>query len=219
MVVDDDGTGNGLVFELNDTNNEFEITVVFGSIPPIVMLPDLLACDEGFDTATFDLTQQNELISSAPNDVITYYTNEEDAIANTNPIEDPEQYTNSIDPQRIFVRLENVICFATSSFLLTTENCAPTIPQGFSPNGDGLNDVFEISNLLNIFNDFTLQIYSRQGNLIYEGTNDDGFWDAIPNTGLLVQNKVVPVGTYYYVLQLNDEEFPDAFLGFVYINY
>lgn len=219
LVVDDDGTGNGFVFELDDTNNEFLITVVFGSIPPIGALPDLLECDEGFDMATFNLTEQNDLISTDPNDTITYFTNEEDAIANLNAIQDPEQYVNSIDPQRIFVRLENVICFATSSFLLTTENCEPTIPQGFSPNDDGFNDVFEISNLLNIFTDFKLQIYSRQGNLIYEGNNDDGFWDGTPNTGLLVQNKIVPVGTYYYVLQLNDPQFPDAYLGFVYINY
>mgnify|MGYP003148541127 FL=1 len=195
------------------------MVVVFGSIPPIAPLPDLLECDEGFDTVTFDLTEQNELISTDPNDTITYFTNEEDAIANTNPIADPEQYTNGADPQRIYVRLENVICFTTASFLLTTENCAPTIPQGFSPSGDGINDEFEITGLVNVFDDFTLLIYSRQGNLIYEGKNEDGFWDGIPNTGLLAQNKLVPVGTYYYVLHLNDPEFTDAFLGYVYVNY
>tara|TARA_R110002072_G_scaffold16233_3_gene63928 strand:+ start:121360 stop:123798 length:2439 start_codon:yes stop_codon:yes gene_type:complete len=219
LVVDDNGMGIGQVFELDDTNNEFEMVVVFGSIPPIAPLPDLLECDEGFDTATFDLTEQNELISTDPNDTITYFTNEEDAIANTNPIADPEQYTNGADPQRIYVRLENVICFTTASFLLTTENCAPTIPQGFSPSGDGINDEFEITGLVNVFDDFTLLIYSRQGNLIYEGKNEDGFWDGIPNTGLLAQNKLVPVGTYYYVLHLNDPEFTDAFLGYVYVNY
>ena len=79
---------------------------------------------------------------------------------------------NGADPQRIYVRLENVICFTTASFLLTTENCAPTIPQGFSPSGDGINDEFEITGLVNVFDDFTLLIYSRQGNLIYEGTNE-----------------------------------------------
>ncbi|TDI78802.1 MAG: gliding motility-associated C-terminal domain-containing protein, partial [Bacteroidetes bacterium] len=134
-------------------------------------------------------------------------------------ISDPEQYQNVVDPQTIFVRLENEICFATASFLLTTQNCEPIISQGISPNGDTLNDTFKIEGLLDVFNDFILKIYSREGNLIYEGVNEDGFWDAIPNTGIFVQNKVVPVGTYYYVLLLNDPEFPDAFLGFVYVNY
>jgi len=220
LVVDDNGTGNGFVFELNDTNNEFEIDVVFGTIPPIGMLPDLEACDEGFDTATFNLVEElNELISTNFGDTITYFLTEEDAIANTNPIEDPEQFVNSSDPQQVFVRLENDICFTTASFTVRTINCEPEIPQGISPNGDGLNDVFKIEKIINVFVDFNLKIYSREGNLIYEGGNEEGLWDAIPNTGLLQQNKIVPVGTYYYVLQLNDPDYPDAYLGYVYVNY
>lgn len=219
VVVDDDGTGMGTIVELNDFNNEFEIVAQFQSIPPIANLPDLLECDEGFDTATFDLTVQNILISNNTSDTINYFTTLENAIANTNSISDPEQYQNSIDPQTIYVRLENEICFATASFLIATENCAPEIPEGISPNGDGLNDVFKITNLIDVYEDFQLKIYSREGNLIYEGGNQDGLWDGIPNRGLLRQNKVVPVGTYFYVLALNHPEFPDAFLGAVYVNY
>jgi len=100
-----------------------------------------------------------------------------------------------------------------------TENCEPFIPEGFSPNGDMINDEFEITGLLNVFEDFSLKIYSREGNLIYEGGNDEGFWTGIPNTGLLYRETLVPVGTYYYVLYLNDEEYPDPYLGFVYVNY
>lgn len=218
-VVDDDGTGAGLVLELNDTNNEFEITVGFNSIPPIMGLPNILECDEGFDMATFDLTEQNGFIATDPNDTITYFTSESDAISNLNPIDDPEQFMNSSDPQEIFVRLENEICFTTASFLVATENCKPFVPQGISPNGDSLNDVLEITGLLDVFSNFDLKIYSRQGNLVFDGGNDDGFWNGIPNTGLLRQDKVVPVGTYYYVLQLNDPDFPDALLGFIYVNY
>ncbi|MEL6811071.1 MAG: gliding motility-associated C-terminal domain-containing protein [Bacteroidota bacterium] len=218
-VVDDDGSGLGIIEELNEFNNEFEIMAEFGTIPPIATLPNLLECDQGLDTATFDLTQQNELISTDPNDIISYFISEEDAIANINAISDPEQYQNTSDPQTLYVRLENQICFTTASFLLTTENCEPLITQGISPNGDTLNDEFVITGLIDVFLDFNLKIYSRQGNLIYEGGNEDGLWDAIPNTGLLVQNKVVPVGTYYYVLVLNDPEYPNPYLGYLYVNY
>ncbi|NNM22679.1 MAG: hypothetical protein HKO54_03925, partial [Flavobacteriaceae bacterium] len=138
-VVDEDGNGMGIVEELNEFNNEFEIIAEFGTIPPIPTLPDLLECDEGFDIATFDLTVQNELISSDPNDTISFFTTLENAIANENAISDPEQYQNATDPQIIYVRLENEICFTTASFLLTTENCQPIISQGISPNGDSLN--------------------------------------------------------------------------------
>jgi gliding motility-associated-like protein len=218
-MVDDVGNGTGIVEELNEFNNDNDSYTVFGTIPPVGELPDLVACDEGFNMATFDLTVQNENISGDPNDVITYYTNEADAIAGENSIQDPENYTNGIDPQRIYVRLDNIICFSTGFFIIRTENCPPFIPEGFSPNEDTINDEFEITGLLNVFEDFNLKIYSREGNLIYEGGNDDGFWNGVPNTGLLYREQIVPVGTYYYVLQLNDEEYPDAFLGFVYINY
>ena len=109
----------------------------------------------------------------------------ENAIWNIDPILDPGAFINTSDPQEIFVRLENDICFAISSFFIITENCEPFIPQGFSPNGDGMNDEFEITGLLNVF---------PEGNL-------------------------VPTGLYYYVLHLNDPQYPKAFISYVYINY
>jgi gliding motility-associated-like protein len=218
-VVDDDGNGNGAVEELREDNNSFMQTISFESIPPIPNLPNLLECDTGFDTAIFDLTEQDELIRTGQDDVVQYFTTSEDALQNTNPISNPSEYQNATDPQTIYVRLENDICFATASFLLTTENCAPFIPQGFSPNGDGINDTFEISNLLNIYENFELNIYSRDGNLIHTAHNADGFWDGVATQGLLFTGSTVPVGTYYYVLVLNDPKYPDAFIGWVYVNY
>jgi gliding motility-associated-like protein len=218
-VVDDDGNGNGAVEELREDNNSFMQTISFESIPPIPNLPNLLECDTGFDTAIFDLTEQDELIRTGQDDVVQYFTTSEDAMQNTNPISNPSTYQNSTDPQTIYVRLENEICFATASFYLTTENCAPFIPQGFSPNNDGINDEFEISNLLNIYENFELNIYSREGNLIHTAHNADGFWDGVATQGLLFTGSTVPVGTYYYVLVLNDPKYPDAFIGWVYVNY
>ena len=219
LVVDDQGDGVGVVEELDETNNIFETNVAFSSINPIPDLPTILLCNQGFDSATFDLTTQNDLISADTNNVITFFTNEVDALDYTNPIENPSQYSNTSNPQTIFVRLDTDICFTIASFIIAVENCEPWIPEGFSPNGDGINDVFEISNILNIYFDFNLKIYSRDGNLIYEGGNEEGFWNGIPNTGILVKDNIVPAGLYYYVLYLNDAAYPNPFTGSVYINY
>jgi len=220
VYVDNLNGLQGDILELSELNNEFEVEVVFRTIPPIPSLPDLLECDEGFDTATFNLTQQNELIPIIDSgDIISYYTTEEDAIANENSIQVPELYQSTSTLQVIYVRHENEICFAINSFRLITENCPPIIPEGMSPNGDDLNDLFQIEGLINVFERFTLQLYSRNGNLIYEGGNQQGLWDGIPNRGIFNQTNIVPVGTYYYVLMLNDSNFPDPFIGWVYVNY
>ncbi len=218
-VVDDDGNGNGSVEEFREDNNIFTQIFSFESIPPIPNLPNLLECDKGFREAVFDLTVQDEVIRTSPEDVISYFTSQENALENTDAINTPSQYQNETEPQTIYVRLENDICFATTSFQLNTEKCAPFIPQGFSPNNDGINDEFEISNLLNIYDKFELKIYSRYGNLIHTARNNDGFWNGVATEGLLFSGNLVPVGTYYYVLILNDAKYPNPIVGWVYVNY
>ncbi|MEZ4874588.1 MAG: gliding motility-associated C-terminal domain-containing protein [Flavobacteriaceae bacterium] len=220
-VVDDDGTGLGTIQELNEFNNEFEITVTFGSLPAIPELPNLIECDTGFQKATFNLFDEDLLAAITTNTQgeIQFFTSLAEATVNLNPIQNPGEYENTSNPQTIYVRLENEICFTTSSFQLIVEKCPPMIPDGISPNGDGLNDVFKIFYIVDVFPNFELKVFSREGNLIYEGGNDEGLWNAIPNRGILQQNKVVPVGTYFYVLVLNDPNYPEPFIGDVYVNY
>ena len=218
-AVDDTGVNQGIVEERNETNNHFTLPVTFLTIDPIAALPDLLLCNEGFNSAVFDLTLQNDLISSNTVDIIRFYTSLENALSNSFAITNPSSYQSLSAEQEIFVRLDTAVCFAVSSFWITIENCPPFVPQGFSPNRDSINDVFEISGLLNIYENFELKMYSRDGTLIYIGGNAQGFWNAIPNTGLLYEKKLVPVGTYYYVLLLNDPSMPTPLIGYVYVNY
>ena len=160
---------------MDELNNEYSVSIEFGSLPPILPLSNLIECDEGNESANFNLTQQNNSISTNTNDIITFYVSEEDANLNENEITDTGNYQNTSNPQTIYIRLENEICFTTSSFEIETENCIPFIPEGFSPNNDNINDVFEIDHLLNVYLDFELKIFSRYGNIIYKGTHEGRF--------------------------------------------
>ncbi len=51
------------------------------------------------------------------------------------------------------------------------------IPNIFTPNGDGKNEVFQIDNLSEFYQN-KLQIYSRWGDLIYESNNYQNNWNA-----------------------------------------
>jgi gliding motility-associated-like protein len=72
------------------------------------------------------------------------------------------------------------------------------IPTAFSPNDDGLNDVFKPT-LIN-FEDYTLQIYNRWGQKIFESSDASIGWDGQFN-GKTVQN-----GVYTYVMRYKTTE-------------
>lgn len=218
IVADDNGNGNGVIQETNETNNTASTQVTMLLLPQVSNLPTIEACDVGFNTATFNLTSNEHLLTISTNQ-IEYYTTHDDAVLQTNAISMPTAYQNSADPQTIYVRVDNASCYQITSFNLTTINCPPWIPTGFSPNDDGTNDEFEISGLLTIFEDFELKIYNRYGTLIYAGGEELGFWNGISNKGINNTGKRLPVGTYYYVLHLNDPNFEKPLLGWVYMNY
>ena len=80
------------------------------------------------------------------------------------------------------------------------------IPTGFTPNQDGVNDTWNIKNL-NRYEDFLVSVYSRSGQLVYTSDNYIKEWDGRHNGNL------VPVGTYYYLININ--KFQKAFTGSV----
>lgn len=215
-IVDDDGSGNGIVLEINETNNTDLITFTIEPLPEAEILNTLISCDIGFNSAEFDLTQNLQNIIFDDFSQVSFYESLDDLAIQSNKIIDPENYTNSSSPQNIFLRIENNTCFDLYSFQLIIENCPPVIPQGFSPNEDGKNDWFNIQGLYNVFENHELLIYSRYGNLIFEGNNTKK-WYGKANRGLPNQDKLVPTGTYFYVLNLKDSAYKPL-TGWVYLN-
>ena len=73
------------------------------------------------------------------------------------------------------------------------------IPSAFSPNGDGLNDVWIIKGLESYPN-LTIDIFNRWGSIVYRtnGYDDARAWDGT------IGNGNAAIGTYYYVIDLKD---------------
>jgi len=80
------------------------------------------------------------------------------------------------------------------------------IPQGFSPNGDGVNDYFVIIGLED-FPENTLIIFNRWGNKIFEATPYNNDWDGTNKFGVTFGDQL-PEGTYFYLLTLTPDEEP-----------
>ncbi|MCH2225743.1 MAG: gliding motility-associated C-terminal domain-containing protein [Crocinitomicaceae bacterium] len=86
----------------------------------------------------------------------------------------------------------------------------PAAAYAFSPNGDGVNDVFVIDYLEDTENQ--VYIYNRWGDLIagfanYD--NDNVVWDGTYNS------KVVPAGTYYFISEYNQNQKHQAWIQVV----
>lgn len=127
-------------------------------------------------------------------------------------ITNPENFNVTSESQSVFARVENDLCYDIFPIIIISENCDIVIPQAISPNNDGLNDVFEIQNLYDVHENHTLKIYNRYGSCIFEGNNNSKWM------GQSKEGETVPVGTYFYVLELNNSE-NETFTGWVYCNY
>jgi gliding motility-associated-like protein len=90
------------------------------------------------------------------------------------------------------------------------------IPDGFSPNGDGINDTFNIPNIEFLFPDFTLEIYNRYGNVMYKGNRNTPDWDGRSNQSTVIDG-VAPNGVYFYIVNFNKGNKP-AKQGRLYLN-
>ena len=76
------------------------------------------------------------------------------------------------------------------------------IPDGFSPNGDGVNDSYTIPDIEFVYPDYKLEIYNRYGNLMFEGNRNKPRWDG-KNSESKIIGDVAPNGVYFYVVYFN----------------
>ncbi len=113
-------------------------------------------------------------------------------------------YSNRCDEATVLVRVSDEALF---------------VPNGFSPNGDGLNDYFEIVGI-GSYERVKLKIFNRWGNLVYESENygpaGDGFWDGKADRGGRTSDGQLGTGTYYYILDLGRGN--EKLSGFIYLD-
>jgi gliding motility-associated-like protein len=107
-----------------------------------------------------------------------------------------------------------VLCFLFNIGVAKTSNAQSannsiTIPNVFTPNGDGINDVFRITGA-NV-SDIQAHIYDRWGNIVYYFWGVNGFWDG----RTWPAGEVCSDGTYYYIIKItpNDASEEQVFTG------
>jgi len=82
----------------------------------------------------------------------------------------------------------------SDSTLIIIKDCDIEIPNTFTPNGDGENDIFKLlTDDVDFFKTFNISIVNRWGNIVAEFSVPDFKWDGKDKSG-----NIVETGVYFY---------------------
>ncbi len=100
------------------------------------------------------------------------------------------------------------ICSTAKLIIRVNREIVIIVPQGFSPNGDGKNDLFEIKDL-GYYPENELLIFNRWGDEVFFAKPYLNDWDGKhKGKGLVVSGTELIDGTYFYLLKLDKDSKP-----------
>ncbi|XKX06107.1 gliding motility-associated C-terminal domain-containing protein [Tenacibaculum maritimum] len=214
--IDDDGDGVNTIDENPDPNTDGSVTDAQDTDNDGI--PDYLDTDDDGDGVnTIDENPDpntDSIITDAQdtdNDGVPDYLDTDDDGDGVNTIdENPDPNTDGSVTDAQDTDNDGV-----PDYLDTDETV--TIYNEFTPNGDGDNDTFYIE-FIERYPNNNLEIYNRWGNLVYSKKGYDNTFKGVSNGRLNIdENSKLPVGTYFYVLDLG-ESGKEPLKGWLYIN-
>lgn len=122
------------------------------------------------------------------------------AIEELSPTIQLSKYANLLhdNQNKVTVSITNISgCMATNILEIDNKNLC-FIPRGISPQGDGVNDRFDLSH----FGGVSLQIFNRYGKKVYDKKNYQNEWFGQTNSS----TTLLPGGTYFYQFVTNQGE-------------
>ena len=155
----------------------------------------LIQISAGEDSTIFQ-GKEIHLMASGGTDTTTYYwtgrdfQTRQDTIS---PIVKPQDTTVYV------VIAKTGVCSTSDSVkIIVLGKFNP--PTGFTPNGDGYNDTWMLPGISG-YKNVDVQIFNRWGEKVYHSSGEYKPWDGRNNN-----KKVLPIGTYYYVISYSDDQ-------------
>lgn len=104
-------------------------------------------------------------------------------------------------PNQIFVVVtaEDGITVKRYNIVVTRASFATTLPNVFTPNGDGVNDTWVLPNI-NLYPDCTVKIFNRGGQQVFNSVGYGTPWDGTFN------GRTLPPDVYYYIIDLKHNQ-------------
>lgn len=99
-----------------------------------------------------------------------------------------------------------------SQVVITVNSCDILVPTAFTPDNDTYNDVWDIGYLDLVYPENQVSVYNRWGELVY--VSDKGAYALRPWDGSY-KGELLPVGSYYYIIEFNNDAEEDSDTGTV----
>lgn len=207
--------------DVNYGDSSWAINLCVDESYTLVIYDTVCVYNETYDVLPFEMpdievtVEPDSLFTTNPQALLSFENKSADSIPITSWtwIFPDGTSTNQINPTYVFVKTDSLVKFTYT----TIDNCSDTvyIPISvrefelqvynvFTPNGDGVNDRYEIPYLERYISNH-IYIFNRWGDLVYEKENYNGEWDG----GKL------PDGVYFYVLKCQGYWEEDVFRGSV----
>ncbi len=177
-----------------------EVIVTFTGLPEVELGSTVLKCAD--EVLTLDATPTGETSGN-----ISYVWFLDGGV-----ITGQTQATLNVTDEGIYaVEVNDGGCIGSDDVQVSfydNENCV--ISQGISPNGDGLNDCFDLQFLSDKEGPLEVVILNRHGRVVFELNNYTNQWCGLNDDG-----DELPVGNYFYVIKSSAAE---ATTGYIYLN-
>jgi gliding motility-associated-like protein len=187
-VIWDGGNGtDNLILTFTDNHGCSDDTIVIApsTLPPTANYSTNPQVPETLENTTIQFTDASVAAGGDPLATWQWVFNPPSA-TDTILTQNPSQLFNTNDSVAVtLIVISELGCRDTLLASIT----APFVPNAFSPNGDGKNDLFKIPFITNL-KENNLVVFNRWGKKVFEVDNYANTWDG----------ENLPSGTYFYVV-------------------
>ena len=166
-----------------------QTTIVVNPPPGLTMGPEI----------TIAPGESTKLNPSVTGNIVTYLWKPSTGLSDPT-IKDPVASPSVTTVYTLDITDENN-CEASGNIKITVDegSLKISVPNAFSPNGDGINDTWVITHL-SAYPGATVQVFNRYGQLVFQSENNSKTWDGTYN------GKPLPMATYYYIIDLKNNQ-------------
>lgn len=203
-----------LIYNATDINSgQYTLSVTNKNCSSDTVSTTVLVRTIDLHVATAPLVCEGRSILLEVNDPLpswTYLWTGPDAFSSNkkNPLI-PQADADKMGTYTVNVR-DELNCTAIQTLTLALDICENvfSIPEGFSPNGDGVNDFFVIRGLTT-YPTHSIVIFNRWGEKVFQASPYNNDWQGLSQYGIVVGvGEGLPEGTYFYLLDKNNGEDP-----------